>query len=220
MATGIVLAVAFIAFQQPGLKTSIDSMLSPVGIRRLTATSLEEAIAEGESNRVPVNSPMLLRARRRPLKGEIRVGAADEASIRDLIARGPFSIVIVSPYATAATLVYDAKRRIEPRPRLDLNELNGRLVHVRIGPGQNITTVDDVENVLIKRGESVFRPLMRDPGTSSVQNALGAGRTVRTGDFTFDFGVFEPSMPITIVVVGPNSNFEWTMTKEELSELK
>jgi len=66
----------------------------------------------------------------------------------------------------------------------------------------------------------ILRPLTADVRPTIVQNRLGVTAAAADGDFTFDFSVFEPSQPITFVVVGKSRNFEWMMTPEELARLK
>jgi hypothetical protein len=53
-----------------------------------------------------------------------------------------------------------------------------------------------------------------------IVNRLGARRTVSEGNFTFPFSAFDPSAPITVVLVGDGGNFEWMVTREELARMK
>ena len=77
-----------------------------------------------------------------------------------------------------------------------------------------------IENVVVKRGVEVVRPLNTTVKPVEIRNGLGASRMVAEGDFTFPFSAFDPSSEITLVLVGKVGNVEWRVTREELSRMK
>jgi hypothetical protein len=55
---------------------------------------------------------------------------------------------------------------------------------------------------------------------TTIQNRLGASRASTEGRFTFPLNVFSPDVPITIILIGKSGNFEWSITRTDLSRLK
>ena len=79
---------------------------------------------------------------------------------------------------------------------------------------------EGLEIVVIKRESAVLRPTSAEVKPVEIQNEMGAKRTVSEGNFTFPFSAFDPSAPITVVLIGDAGNFEWPVTREELARMK
>jgi hypothetical protein len=91
---------------------------------------------------------------------------------------------------------------------------------VRVDPASSILKLDTIENVVIKRGDAVIRPIKMDVTSTTVQTTSGAKKDTAVGLFTFDYGAFAPDGWITIVMIGKAGNFEWEMTPGELRQLQ
>jgi hypothetical protein len=205
------------AQQSPGLKTTLD--LTPPGIQPLTAESLQQALMEGETAGPRLMVPVTMRAEDYKRK-QNTITPADAVLFAALMEPMPFGFWIVTPYSSATILSETAKRSFQPRPVLSLVELNSRQVVVHVGAAGRFADALSIQHVVLKRGSQVVRPINEDIKPVQIQNGLGAARTVSEGDFTFPFPAFDPSMPVTIVMVGPTQNFEWTITIEELARMK
>lgn len=203
--------------QQP-LITTLPTSDIVLGIRPLTSQTLAEAIAAGQ-NGSPTNSltdPITIltevraRATKRPA-ADPRFAAYHDA---------PFRFLIISPYVTAMIAAAEAKRKYEPTPTLSADGLNADHVVISVRPGELLATADSIENVLIKRNGQIVRPLTQRITPMTISNALGASEASAQGDFRFDFGVFAPDAPITIVMIGARANLEFTFKPDELAQLK
>jgi hypothetical protein len=167
-------------------------------MRPLTAESLQRALAEGEEQRVNVNS-------RRMLAGD------DDF---------PASLSLWTPYSEATMRAAAARRRFEPRPTMSLDELNRHQIEVVVRPFADFTKAVAIDNVMIKRGSAVVRALKADVKPVEIRNGLGARRMVSEGTFTFPFSAFDPSEPITLVLIGRARNYEWFVPRDELARMK
>jgi hypothetical protein len=100
--------------------------------------------------------------------------------------------------------------------------LYAHTVDVIVNPGQSFLTADAIENVVLKRGDRIIRPLARTVTPTTVQNAMGPSKTLAEGRFTFDMAEFSSSTvgTLTIVLIGKHGNFEWEMYSNELERLK
>ena len=183
------------------------------GIRPLDAAAFEEAKKGGRSELT--NAPMVLSLKVRP--GPQR---ADYGELIDRGSKAPFFFSVISPFTTVMIMVEESKRKfIEPMfPTLE--ELNAAKVQVSVSPGSSMLTVDTIENVVIKRGDLVIRPLKAEVTPMVVQNNAGAKKDSAHGLFTFDYSAFEPGASITFVLIGKQGNFEWTLEPNEVTELK
>jgi hypothetical protein len=95
-------------------------------------------------------------------------------------------------------------------------------VDIVVTPGPSFLTADAIQDVVLKRGDQIIRPLARNVAPTTVQNAMGASRTLAEGRFTFDMAAFSTSTPgpVTIVLIGQRGNFEWDMYSNELDSLR
>lgn len=204
--------------QQAPIITTLPTSDVALGIRPLTSRTLAEAIAAGQ-NGSPTNSltdPITIltevraRATKRPA-ADPRFAAYHNA---------PFRFLIMSPYVAAMIAAAEAKRKYEPTPTLSADALNADRVVISVRPGELLATADSIENVLIKRNGQIVRPLKQRIIPMTISNALGASEASAQGDFTFDFDVFAPDTPITIVMIGARANLEFTLMPDELAYLK
>lgn len=189
------------------------------GIRPLTDADLKEAIAFGESDGAAVKvsdmtSTVVLFLMVHDMKGPARTDRM-QAMID-----APYQISIFSPFTRAAMEAAEAKRKFLPTPALKLEELNLDAVQVRVGPGSNFTSFGTIENVVVKRGDEVTRPVKADVHSTTIQNRMGATATAAEGVFTFDFSAFEPSKPVKLVLIGKDGNYEWPLEAAELARLR
>ena len=86
--------------------------------------------------------------------------------------------------------------------------------------GSNVTTFGVIENLIIQRKGEIVRPLKAEVRPTTVQNRMGASAPATEGEFTFDFGTFEPSSLLTFVLIGKSGNFEFSLTSAELARLR
>lgn len=216
IAAAVVVLSGSIGFAQ---KTETVATTSQ-GIQPLTADTLARAVAEGQKDKPDASAFM-------PLADFVQVNTMQKiVRDRDLHLRfesyenAPFSPEIESPYVAALLAASEAKRKYEPTPTLDPSTLNAQKVVVHVDPGSQLSTVDVIQNVIIKRNDQIIRPLKQKIVPTTVSNAMGASRPAATGDFTFDFDTFAPTDSITLVFVGAKGNWEWVMSPQELALLK
>lgn len=196
-----------------------------VGIRPVTEETLKEAIALGESadgtlKAARLTDPLLaIMNSLFPLDPEGDQGT--EAQVRTLqTIRDAYTIAFQSPYNLAALAAAEAKRRYERLPTLVAEDANKLGVVVHVGPGSDFTAHATIEGVLIKRGGVVIRPRKSELKPVQLQNRLGAIATSSEGWFTFDFEVFTPSEPITLVLIGAAKTDEFVVTPRALAKLR
>ncbi len=194
------------------------------GIQPLTQGTFEAARAAAASLDTGLNSPVMIRLRSAafppgtaPTREELQVR---QEIIRETTVDRPFSFHIMTPYTVVVDIVKSAARKFTDPQFPSLKQLNAGLVNIVVGPGDSMTTVDVIENVVIKRGGQVLNPLKATVTPTVVQNALGVEKESAEGVFQFDYSTFVPDTAITIVMVGRAGNFEWTMPPEELSRLR
>jgi len=138
----------------------------------------------------------------------------------DLPKDPPFNVTILTPWVRAALAGLEAKRKFEPVPALSVDALNRLGLSIEVSPGSPLTTADAIENVVIKRGETVIRPLSRTVQPDTIQNALGVKRELSTGSFKFAMEALRPTGDLTIVLVGRRQNYEITLLQAALTFLK
>jgi hypothetical protein len=215
----VTLALLLMSSSAPAqqLKSTLD--LAPPGMQPLTAESLQSALVEGETNGARRNDSMGRLMEKMAARGDV-TSTADLPRAALLMTEPAFSFVLWSPYSEATLLSATAKRRFEGRPTPSTNDLNRQQIVVTVRPSANFTTAAAIENVVIKRGSAVLRPIKADVTPIEIVNGLGVRRTVSEGHFTFPFLAFDPAAPITVVLIGEGRNFEWVITREELALMK
>jgi hypothetical protein len=105
-------------------------------------------------------------------------------------------------------------------PQLSLEKINAERVAIVVSPGSKMDSVDSIEQVVILRGGQTHRPTKADVVPTTLQNRMGATVEATKGAFYFPVELFNPDMPITVVLVGKKGNLEWTMPQDELRMLK
>jgi len=215
--TTFVVLLTALAAPAKQLITRLD--LTPSGMQPLTAESLQNALVEGEQTGAHMNDSMGMLIRKMNAGGD-PTSADDLPRAASLMTPIRFSFVLWSPYSEASMLSATAKRRFELRPTPSLEDLNRRQIVVEVTPSADFTKAAAIENVVIRRGSAILRPINADVRPVEIRNALGARRMVSEGSFTFPFAAFDPSAPITVVLIGEAGNFEWTVTREELARMK
>ncbi len=210
-----------LAKQTPGLKTTLDPTIP--GIQPLTPESLQQALKDGDEDSMEralhdANDPML----------QMLGTQADRAKVFDFsplpifanIMKERFYFIIKSPYQTAKSLSRTARLKFEPRPTVSVADLNSRQVVIHVYPSDNFAKADAIQNVVIKRGSEVLRPIKAVVTPTEIKNLTGATRIVAEGDFTFPFGAFDPSTAITIALIGKDGTHEWPLTRIDLARMK
>ena len=188
-----------------------------VGIRPLTQDTLEEAKRIETVNELTRLASLLVVVLRTRSQGR---SFADADAVLALAKDPPFSVLIQSPFIRVAAESLEARRKFVEPTFESLEAINGRLVEIEVSPGPSMATADAVENVVIKRGAQVLRPIKANIQPTTVQNRLGMNRELSAGTFTFDYAAFDPTTTITLVVVGRAGNFELELRPEELSSLR
>ena len=183
------------------------------GIEELTPERIAQAGAAADKGKDPPNDSLLMII-------DQRLSTNSMIAVLGVLEKAPFSLVIESPFSRAVAALREAKRKFQDSPKLDVNDLNKGAVAVVVGPGSNFTTADGIENVVIERNGQVVKPLSADVRPTTIQNRLGASRASTEGRFTFPLNVFSPDVPITIILIGKSGNFEWSITRTDLSRLK
>jgi hypothetical protein len=131
----------------------------------------------------------------------------------------PFSVVLDTPYLRLAHLAAEARRKFQPAPSPPIETLNEGGLIVHVGP-KDFSSTDSIELVVIKRGDSLIRPLKSELTPEVMQNAMGASRATVRGRFHFPMDAFAPTGPLTLVLVGRSENFEIPLSSTELATLR
>lgn len=133
----------------------------------------------------------------------------------------PFFVTVSTPFTRTAAIALEARRTFQTPAFPTLDALNAERLIVTVSPGSSLITVDAIENVVVKHGDTVTKPLRAEVTPTVVQNAMGAKKESARGAFMFDFYVFDPQYgPLTLVLIGKRGNFEWEMTAQDLAQLK
>jgi hypothetical protein len=175
------------------------------------------------------------------------IPAPDDAytSVRLAYRASPYFFILSTPCSRAAHALSEAERRFEQPALPSLAELNGGevILHVRpawINPEpeqtqwENLvaaatgeqplfnpfTNARTLENVVLKRGDMVIRPVKANVRPLTITNPGGATRVVSEGDFSFTLMAFSPGEPVTIIFIAKEGNFEFTMPASVLQSLK
>jgi hypothetical protein len=191
-------------------RANTAALLGIGGIRPIDAEQFEQAKAETDVSHT-FNNPLMLALSARGFRDRRLVTLATDA---------PFAFMIMTPYTRAASIAVQAKRKFAAATFPTLDALNAELVVVSVDPGSSILSVDTIENVVIKRGTDLIRPVKSSVEPTVVQNAMGLKKDTARGSFTFDFAAFAPGSAITLVLIGKGGNFEFEMTQEEVARLK
>jgi hypothetical protein len=197
--------------QSPTSSKIVDrSRVLGAGIVLLTADLLKAALTATETELATASSPELA-----------KLAAATAYGIYSYLPKDPpFSVTISTPWTRAAIAALEAKRKYEPAPSLSIDALNRLGLSINVSPGSSLTTADAIENVVIKRGEIIIRPIDRSVKPHTIQNAMGAKRELSSGSFTFEMDALQPTTDLTIVLIGKRGNYEITLIPAELSYLR
>jgi hypothetical protein len=168
----------------------------------------------------PLNFPLSIRMRgltrtSPPSAGDLR----QSHEILNEVHSMPFSFSIMTPYSVVTLLAQDAARKSIAPQLPSLAALNAGLVTVRVSPGTEMDA-DVINSVVIRRGGETIHPLKSTVTPTTVSNLLGASKASAEGAFTFPFDTFAPDVPVTLVMIGRAGNHEWTMSPDELRQLK
>lgn len=180
------------------------------GVALLTPDALKSALSATETELATASSPELAKIAAANAQGRYTYLPKDP----------PFNVTILTPWARAAMTALEAKRKYEPAPQLSADALNRLGLSIEVFPGSSMTTADAIENVVIKRGENIIRPIERKVEPRTIQNALGAKRELSMGTFRFEMDALAPTADVTIVLIGSRGNYEITLTPAELSHLR
>jgi hypothetical protein len=77
-----------------------------------------------------------------------------------------------------------------------------------------------IENVIVKRGDTVFRPARREVKPLTIKNAEGASKDVNEGEFFFPFEAFSGAGDVVIVMISGDSTYEVAVRRAELARVK
>jgi hypothetical protein len=204
-----------------GLATATVLAQNP-GPQPLTAETLKRAIEDGAAGEEPMYSPVMMRVKSRrdkELKKEIPHEVDADARLVHAMDKPPFMILIDTPYSMVVSVSAEAKRRFAEMPSVDLADLNAG-VTIEIAPGPSLREADAVEDVILKKNDQVIRSIKATVKPTTIQNAMGASREVSDGQFVFPFEAFRADGPLTIIVIGQGGNWEWTMTRGELAQIR
>jgi hypothetical protein len=182
------------------------------GAQPLTATTLAAAQAVQTLDAVNSSSPFTIAMMAR--------GVSDP-KVTEKVKDAPFFVNISTPFTRAAWIALEARRTFQNPVFPSLDALNANRLVVSVSPGSSLLTVDTIENVVVKHGDTLTKPLRAEVHPTVVQNAVGVKKESAEGEFVFDFSVFDPQYgPLTLVLIGKHGNFEWEMTADDLSKLK
>lgn len=105
-------------------------------------------------------------------------------------------------------------------PALSVDTLNRAGVSIEVSPGSSLATADAIEDVVLKRGDTIIRAIASNVEPRTIENAMGFKRELSVGSFTFDMAALQPTGSVTIVCIGRRDNYEVTLTATELSYLR
>jgi hypothetical protein len=171
--------------------------------------NLESAAAAANEKDMVLNSPVL-----------IAIQNGHYGRVEDPRS-APFVFFIETPYSRVTAIASEARRKFVDPKYPSIEALNASRVNVIVIPGRNMSTVGTIENVVIKRGDQMTRPLAAEVTPTTVQNGFGMTKETARGRFTFDYAAFDSGNgPVTLVLVGSTGNYEWTMTPDDLLRMK
>lgn len=199
----------------------LSSLRGDDGIRPLTPVTFAAAVDLGTKAKTTYPLMSVFAIRQWRLNDPDRMLGPDErARVQAQIEKGPFKIEIITPYIKVFNAAAEAARRFETFVGPTADVANAEGVWIAVAPGPQLLSGDAVDNVVLKRGDAVIRPAQRVVEPYEAKTAMNATRQLTTGRFQFNFEAFNPSEPVTIVVVGATQNLEWILEVAELKKLR
>jgi len=194
-------------------------------VATMTTDRVPEAIAAGESAR---DRDKLCFERVAVLRGE-----GGKVFLTGTIGTG-YHVFVYTPFSTVAARAFDGKRKFEPLhpDSVALDKPEAQLVRVTIipqgsGPIAGVDyIVQDVEAVVIRRGDEVVKPALSEPEEHAFANAYGGRQQiVKGGTFSFPLEVFDPEkgdLEIVIIPASSTATERWkvTMKAKDLERLR
>lgn len=212
------LPVNFVLARDPAVPLPVAPVAAATvlgsGIEPLTTESLEIAVKATNGELAVSASPIGVKMDTLSHSDRASVG-----ELQKLIKDAPFSVLISTPYSRAGFVAAEARRKFQPPPTIRIDELNAEGLTIEVSPG-GFTSADAIENVVLKRGDAIMRPLASNVVPVTIENAMGAKKDVSRGSFRFPINAFAPTSPVTIILVGRSRNFEIPLTVVELSKLR
>jgi hypothetical protein len=182
------------------------SVIDFLGVQALTPARFEAAKLDAATHvdDYPFNAPALIKM----VSLRQTVGDANPKVYADVMARvesSPFQFWVDSPY-TRVIVAWRAESGAATASYPSIAALNADGVRLAV-QDRAAQNPDAVQSAIIRRGADSIRPVK-------------TSKEGITTLFTFDYAAFAPSAPITIVLAGRSSRFEWVMTPRELKMLK
>ena len=194
------------------------------GIRAVRAGDMADiaAVAEGRSYSAPADTFELRRALMNGGEWPSNSGTPpDNLFILNPIANEfPYALAITTPFSRGVALLREAKRKYLPIPNLSSDTLNAEGVVIVVSPSANFLKAESIERVVLKRGADIVMPSSAAIVPATISNAAGASRTVNGGAFSFPIDAFAPTEHVSVVLIGPARNQEWTLNRRELEALR
>jgi hypothetical protein len=186
----------------------------------LTEESLRAAVAEGQKDGgdAYLMDLMLLRITKAILIDD-RGQQTDLNALLPRTRNRPFYVSVRTPYGRAVIAASEAKRKFLDPPLLSVAELNAEGVMIDVTGGSDFTTSGTIQDLVIKKGESVIRPFKKHITQTTIQNRLGATRPSAEGQFYFALDSI-PSVPFGIVCIGAADNVEMMIVEEDLNLIR
>jgi hypothetical protein len=180
------------------------------GPRPLDEAAYTEAQVRGRAGDPPGNEPFVMRLRAMP-----------DPDTLDLIEDAPFSFYIQTPWSMVSESAALAASGASPPADLPSREdANASLVSIEVSPGRIAETADAIFHVVLRRNGREIRPVTVRVVPYRVDAGNGRSLLLTAGSFRFPYEAFGPGSALTLVFVGTKSSFEWTMTPEELGQLR
>ena len=185
------------------------------GIVPMTPAQWEQARQAGMRGEVPMNVPMAekIDASKRS------ANATAQTDVLRQIASAPFTFRILSPFVQAAEAAQDPATATRMAQGVVSPETMNVFVEVTQSKVASVPVLD-VENVVIQRGNALFRPLKKLFQPNSIQKE-GRLYHAQEGDFEFPVSVFAPVAPITLLFYSGNDVvMSWELSVTDLRALK
>jgi hypothetical protein len=199
-----------------GLLGSSTISNSPVAMRQRAVGRQLSTMVEADPRAAPVGCPHIPCA---PVLTGRDLLMARAALERQLWDRPPFPFTIVTPYYIVSAIARDAARTSTTPTYPALDTLNAGRVAIHVAASDHLGD-DVIANVIIRRDGQTLKPLKASVTPERLTNGFGATWASASGVFVFDFATFAPDLPIVIVLIGRTKNYEWTMSPDELGQLK
>lgn len=211
---------------------AVAATASGQGIRPLTNETQKEALAataakDCESMQL---DPILLcvnnldyaaaSAHIKELANRTESGMAAVSAIGSFFQQFPYQTNIASPYCQLAKQASDAARSYQPFTPPALSPAEQQTVQITVSSGSSFVNAGSIKHMVIKRDGVVIQPVKEELRPEKIQNRMGASREVVGGVFTFPASAFVVGGTVTLVWIGPDQNWEFTFTSQELEKLK